>query len=144
MSDSRLPIAGFLDTNIFVRFLANDHPEHSPLARGVFEQIERGDIVAYIVDTVVFETVFTLNKFYGANRHEIADAWIRLLRLPGLVSENKELIRETFTLWVARPGLSFADCFHLLSAKSMGLEIMVTFDRKMSIEGMTRVEPPLG
>jgi predicted nucleic acid-binding protein len=143
-SDTRPQIAGFLDTNVFVRYLADDHPEFSPLSREVFEQIERGELVAYITDTVVFETAYVLEKRYQATRRDIADAMLRLLRLPGLGPANKETLRETFDLWVSRANLSFADCFHLMSAKSMGLDIMITFDRKMSIEGVTRVEPPLG
>jgi predicted nucleic-acid-binding protein len=85
-----------------------------------------------------------LEKRYRATRRDIADAMLRLLRLPELVPANKEMLRETFDLWVSRANLSFADCFHLMSAKTMGLDIMITFDRKMSIEGVTRVEPPLG
>jgi predicted nucleic acid-binding protein len=143
-SENGTQIAGFLDTNVFVRYLADDHPEFSSLSREVFEQIERGELVAYITDTVVFETAYVLEKRYRATRRDIADAMLRLLRLPGLVPANKEMLRETFDLWVSRANLSFADCFHLMSAKTMGLDIMITFDRKMSIEGVTRVEPPLG
>lgn len=108
-NEAGIPIVGFLDTNIFVRYLVDDHPEHSPLSRDVFEQIERGDLGVYITDTVVFETAYVLAKRYAATRREITDAMVRLLRLPGLVHANKELLRETFELWISRPNLSFAD-----------------------------------
>jgi len=136
-------IDGFLDTNVFLRYLVPEHPEHSPLARELFEQIERGDISVFITDTVVFETVFTLQSHYRVSRAEIADALLRLLRLSSLIVPDKPLLREVFELWVEKRSLSFADCFHLLTAKSMGLDTMITFDRKMAIHGVTRVEPPL-
>ncbi len=136
-------IDGFLDTNILVRYLAEDHPEHSPLARQLFEQIERGEVRVFLTDTVIFETVFTLQSYYRVPRQEIADGLLRLLRLPGLITADKALVHETFILWVARTSLSYADCFHLVTAKAMGLDTMITFDRKMSIPGVRRVEPPL-
>jgi predicted nucleic-acid-binding protein len=73
----------------------------------------------------------------------IADGLLRLLRLPGLIVTDKDLLRETLALWVARTNLSYADCFHLLTAKAMGLTTIISFDRKLSIPGVTRVEPPL-
>lgn len=136
-------VNGFLDTNIFVRYLARDHPEHSPLAKQLFEQIERGEVRVFFTDSVIFETVFTLQSFYRVPRQEIADGLLRLLRLPGLMTADKALLRETFLLWVARSNLSYADCFHLVTAKSMGIDSMITFDRKMSIPGVNRVELPL-
>jgi predicted nucleic-acid-binding protein len=132
-----------VDTNIFIRYFVPDHPEHSPLARQLFEQIERGEVSVRITDTVVFETVFTLEKYYRVPRVKIAEVWLDVLTLPGLVASNKEILRDTFGLWVERSALSYADSFHLISAKAMGLDTMITFDRKMSIPGVTRVEPPL-
>ena len=144
MSETLKGIDGFLDTNVFLRYLVPEHPEHSPLARERFEQIERGDVSVYITDTVVFETVYTLQSHYDVSRAEIADALLRLLRLSGPIAADKPLLREVFALWVERRGLSFADCFHLLTARSMGLTRMITVDRKMSIPGVPRVEPPIG
>ncbi|MCC6674003.1 MAG: PIN domain-containing protein [Thermomicrobiales bacterium] len=143
MNDAGAVTSGFLDSNIFIRFFTWDHPEHARLARDLFERVELGEIVVHITDTVVFETAFTLEKFYRAPRQQISDAWMRLLELPALVAANKQTLRETFALWVSRSNRSFADCFHLVSAKAMGLDTMITFDRNMSIPGVRRVEPPL-
>lgn len=135
--------SGFLDTNIFLRYFVPDHPVHFPLAKQLFEQIERGEVSVRITDTVVFETVFTLEKHYRVPRAKIAEVWLDVLTLPGLVVSDKEILRDTFELWVERGGLSYADSFHLNSAKAMGVDTMITFDRKMSIPGVRRVEPPL-
>ena len=70
----------FLDTNIFLRHLLQDHPEHSPHATSYLAQIEQGEIRARTADTVVFEVVFTLQRSYKQPKEKIRDV---LSRGPG-------------------------------------------------------------
>lgn len=61
----------FLDTNVFLRHLLQDHPDHSPRATLYFDRIERDGLRVETTMTVVFETVFTLEKFYKHPRPSI-------------------------------------------------------------------------
>ena len=54
----------FVDTNIFLRHLRGDHPDFSPRATAYLDSVERGEVKIRTSDTVVFETVFTLERFY--------------------------------------------------------------------------------
>ena len=60
----------FLDTNVILRHLLQDHPNHSQRATTYFTLIERGEIQARTTDTVVFETVFTLERTYRVPRDQ--------------------------------------------------------------------------
>jgi predicted nucleic acid-binding protein len=75
----------FLDTNIFLRHLRQDHAEFSPRATALLHRIEQGYLKVRTADTVIFETVFTLERVYGQPKEAIRDAFLPLIELPGIV-----------------------------------------------------------
>jgi predicted nucleic acid-binding protein len=138
-------LVGLLDTNVILRFIMQDQPAHSEAANQLFERIEQGEIAVQTLDTVVFECVFTLEKRYGVPRPVIVDAMSAILAHPGIKLAAKEKYADVFQLWVTTQRLSFADAFHLVSTKHLGLDTIISFDRGLrGIEGVTRLEPPLG
>lgn len=145
MSSSVAKAIGLLDTNVILRFVLQDHPEHSPAANILFEAIDRGDFSVRLVDTIVFESVFTLEGFYKLPRVVITDALSVILASDGVILPGKEKYASVFALWVDTRRLSFADAFHLISTRELGLDRIISFDRGLrGVEGVTRVEPPLG
>jgi predicted nucleic acid-binding protein len=132
----------FLETNVFVRHLTGDEPNHSPRATAYFDRIQRGELTVRTADTVVFETVFTVQSFYRAPRTAIRDRLLPLLELPGMILPSKPLYREVFDVYVAHPGLSFADCYHAVLAKHLGSTEIVSFDRDFDrLLDVIRIEP---
>lgn len=134
--------SGFIDTNIFVNHIQGTHPEHSPTSSLLINRIAMGEFSAWITETVVFETVYILERTLGFPRALIAPVFTELLELPNLHCRDKELLLETLDLWVKETPLSFADCYHLLYTRHLGLTQIYTFDRKMNrLPGVARVEP---
>ena len=132
----------FLDTNIPLRHVLQDHPDHSPRATALIDAIEQGKRAVRLADTVVFEAVFTLEKTYRVPRTEIRDALQPILDLPGVVLPGKRVFREVFDLYAREPALSFADCYHLILTKQLGLSQILSFDQKLGrMPGITRTEP---
>lgn len=132
----------FLDTNILLRHLRGDVPEQAARATGLIRQIEAGERRVRIADTVVFETVFTLQRFYQHTPREIRDALLPLLELPGVVLAGKARLRRAFDLSVDQ-GISFADAYHVALMRDVGLTDLYTFDRQLDrIPGIRRLEPP--
>lgn len=132
----------FLDTNVLLRQVLQDHPDHSPRATALIVAIEQGQRAVRIADTVVFEAAFTLEKTYRAPRSDIRDALQPILDLPGVMLPGKRIFREVFTLYVTEPGLSFADCYHAVLTKQVGLATIISFDQKLGrVAGLTRSEP---
>lgn len=131
----------FLDTNIFLRHLRGDHPEHSPRATAFLARIERGELKAHTADTVVFETVFTLERVYKQPRKAIRDAFLPLLELPGIVLPGKRRFRKVFDLYVDH-NLPFADAYHVVLMERLKTSEIVSFDRDFDrIPGVRRIEP---
>jgi len=132
----------FLETNVFVRHLTGDEPNHSPRATAYFDRIQKGELIVRTADTVVFETVFTLQSFYHAPRTAIRDGLLPLLELSGIILPGKDSFREVFELYVSHPRISFADCYHAVLAKRLGSTEIVSFDRDFDrLPGITRIEP---
>jgi uncharacterized protein len=130
----------FLDTNILLRHLLQDDPEQSPKASAFLKRIEEGSVKVRTADTVIFETVFTLQKAYRQPKQAIAAALLPLLDLPGIVLPNKRRIREAFSLYVEQ-NLPFADAYHAVLMEVLHLTEIVTFDTDFDkIKGITRVK----
>lgn len=132
----------FLDTNILLRQVLQDHSDHSPRATRLIAAIERGERAVRLSDTVVFETVFTLEKTYRVARPNIHRGLRRILELPGIVLPGKRIYASVFDLWVREPALSFADCYHLCLTRQLELPAILSFDRKLNrLPGVARIEP---
>ncbi len=138
MSDS----ISFLDTSVLLRHYLQDHEDQSPRAKALIRDILRGERSVQIADTVVFETVYVLEKSYRVPRALIRDLLQEFLDMPGVLLPGKRIYRAVFANYTARLGLSFADCFHLELAKHLAQGNVIAFDRKMgTVEGIVREEP---
>jgi predicted nucleic acid-binding protein len=131
-----------LDTSVLLRHVLSDSPTLSPKATTYFRRIERGEVTVRLSDTVIFEAVFTLEKFYRVPRFDIRDNLLDILRLPGVVIPGKRSFRRVFDLYVSRRSISFADCYHAVLAQRLGVSEVVSFDRDFDrLPGVTRIEP---
>ena len=131
----------FLDTNILLRHVLGDHPDHSPRATAFLQRVENGEIQAHIADTVVFECVFTLERFYKQPKDKIRDALLPLVELPGIVLPGKRRYRRVFDIYIDQ-NLSFADAYHAVLAQHLGVDEIVSFDRGLDrVPGIKRREP---
>lgn len=97
-----------LDTNILVRYLAQDDPIQSPKANEIVERRLTEDNPGFVSIVAMAETVRVLDRAYGLGAHEIAAAVERILQTEVLVVENEQ---EVFTAMIAlRAGQgSFSD-----------------------------------
>ncbi len=131
----------FLDTNILLRHLLQDHPKQSPRCTAYLARIEQGDVKVRIAETVIFETVFTLQRQYGHPKAAIRDSLLPLLELPGIVLPGKRRFRNVFDLYVDL-NLSFVDAYHAVLMRQLGLNDIVTFDKQLDrVPGVKRMEP---
>jgi predicted nucleic acid-binding protein len=131
----------FIDTNILLRHLRGDHPEHSPKATALLGRIERGELEAQLSDMVVFEAVFTLERSYKVPKVQIRDAMLALLALPGLILHGKRRYGRIFDFYVDH-SLPFGDAYIAAEMEHVGANEIYTFDREFGrIPNITRLEP---
>jgi predicted nucleic-acid-binding protein len=117
-----------LDTNILVRYLAQDDPIQSPLATDIIEfRLSQGN-PGFISIVALVETVWVLDRAYGLAEDEIAAALERMLQADTLVVENEQ---EVFTATIAlKEGSgSFADALIGALGVKAGCARTLTFDK---------------
>lgn len=131
----------FLDTNILLRHFLQDDPDQSPRATAFLTRVELGEETVYLADTVIFETVFTLQRPYRRSRDEIRLALLPLLELPTVVLPGKQKFRAVFALYVDR-NLPFADAYHAALMQHLHLDRIISFDTDFdNIACIAREEP---
>lgn len=87
------------DANIFLRFLRNDHPEHSPAAKQVIEQAVSGEIVLRVPEIVVADIFYTLTApMMKIPRATAARQLSALLQQPGIDVENRTRVFDILSL----------------------------------------------
>ena len=124
-----------LDTNVVVRYLAQDDPIQSPKATQIFERRLTEREPGFISLVTMVETVWVLDTVYGLPDQEIAEAVERMLQADTLVVQNEQ---EVFTAMVAlKSGRgSFADALVGALGIWAGCGSTLTFDRKAGrVEG---------
>jgi predicted nucleic-acid-binding protein len=118
-----------LDTNVLVRYLAQDDPVQSPKAIALIEQGLTEQEPGFISVVAMAETVWVLERAYGIADADIATAIERTLQVESLVVESEQ---EVFTAMVAlKEGHgSFADALIGALGARAGCSRTLTFDQK--------------
>lgn len=118
-----------LDTNIVVRYFAQDDPIQSRRATEIIERRLTEDQPGFISLVTMVETVWVLDRIYGLSGEEIASAVERMLQADSFFIQNEQ---EVFTAMVAlRSGQgSFADALIGALGAWAGCAATLTFDRR--------------
>jgi predicted nucleic-acid-binding protein len=119
-----------LDTNVLVRYLAQDDPVQSPLATTLVESLTP-DAPGYVTLVTLVETVWVLARRYEATRADLVRVIETLLRTRELSVESAETAWRAVRLYAASSA-DFADCLIVRACREAGCEYTVTFDARAS------------
>jgi predicted nucleic-acid-binding protein len=120
-----------LDTNVLVRYLAQDDRIQSAKATELIEQRLSDENPGFISVVAMVETTWVLGRAYGLADIEVAAAIERTLQADVLLVESEQ---EVFAAMVAlKQGRgSFADALVAELDAKAGCVCSLTFDRKAS------------
>jgi predicted nucleic-acid-binding protein len=118
-----------LDTNVLVRYLAQDDPVQSRKATEIIERRLTDHNSGFVSIVAMTETVWVLDRAYGLSDEEIAAAIERMLQVDALIVESEQ---EVFAAMTAlEDGLgSFADALIGVLGAKAGCSATLTFDRR--------------
>jgi predicted nucleic-acid-binding protein len=117
-----------LDTNVLVRYLAQDDPVQSRKAAEIIERGLTEQNPGFISVVAMVETVWVLDRAYHLATHKIAAAVERMLQADTFVVENEQ---QVFTAMIAlKKGHSFADAIIAALGAKAGCSFTLTFDQK--------------
>lgn len=117
-----------LDTNVVVRYLAQDDPKQSAAASRLFERVLSPDSPGFLSAIVLCELAWVLAECYGADRARIRQAIEGLLAAKQVAVEAPDLVRKALRAW-GESGADFADALIGEIAAANSADKTVTFDR---------------
>lgn len=82
-----------IDTNVIIRFLANDDEEQSDTAYEVFKKAVNEEITLVLTPMVIAECTWVLGmKRYGYSKEHIADSLARIIAAPGVRTMEEDVV----------------------------------------------------
>lgn len=116
-----------LDTNVLIRYIAQDDPKQSPLATRLIESLT-GAHPGFISHVVLVEAVWVLEACYAADPAKIAEVIETLLRIGGLVVAQADVVWRALHLFKQERG-DFEDALIAELARHAGCTSVQTFDK---------------
>jgi predicted nucleic-acid-binding protein len=117
-----------LDTNVLVRYLAQDDARQSPLATRLLEEQLNAADRGFISLVTLLETVWVMESRYGADAAQVAEILTDLLQTPTLEVQEAPAVRHAVRLY-RKGGVDLHDCLIVALAEVRKLRV-VTFDAK--------------
>jgi predicted nucleic-acid-binding protein len=117
-----------IDTNVLVRYLAQDDPRQSAIATRFIEGRLSAENPGFVSTVTLCEVVWVLAESYAADRKHVRDVVEGLLATKQLYIERSELVWKSLRAWEGVPA-DFSDALIGQLAIAQGAEKTVTFDR---------------
>lgn len=124
-----------LDTNVLVRYIAQDDPTQSPRAERFIERECTANHPGFVSLVTLIEMVWVSETCYGTTRDEVAALLRRLLGTRQLLVQEAEIVWKALRNFEATKA-DFADCLVERLANAAGCAETVTFDKAAAKAGM--------
>lgn len=115
-----------LDTNIVVRYIAQDDAIQSPKATQLIESLSNENL-GFITLVSIVELIWVMQGCYQASKEEVVTILQSLLHTREFVIENAEVVAKALHAYAAS-NADFADCLIERSANYAKCTRTMTFD----------------
>ena len=131
----------FIDTNIFLRYYTRDDEKKAEEVLKLLRKVEKNEEKVVTSPLVIFEVIFTLEKYYKVSKKEIHELLQPILDLRGLKLDFRDIFSLAFDLY-SKKNISFADAFNACFMAKQGIKEVYSYDRDFDrIEGIKRIIP---
>jgi len=118
-----------IDTNVLVRYIAQDDPTQSLKATHFIEKEYSEDSSLFIHGMLLCELVWVLESAYDYSRQDIAKVLEQVLKTRQFHLHEPDILWQSLSGY-KNHGADFADHYIAHLNKSNGCEYTVTFDKK--------------
>jgi predicted nucleic-acid-binding protein len=115
-----------LDTNVVVRYFAQDDEQQSARATALIESLT-DEMPGYLSQVTLVELVWVMQGAYKATKDEIIMILQRLLQTREIMVENAEVALQALARFSGSKA-GFADCLIERSGHKAGCDYTATFD----------------
>ena len=128
-----------LDTNVLVRYVAQDDSRQSPKATRLIESLTV-DAPGYVDLISLVELVWVLTDCYASSKKQICEVLETLLRTKEIIVAHADTVWKALRLF-KEGNADFADCLIERTANEAGCSFTTTFDRNAARHcGMQLIE----
>lgn len=117
-----------LDTNVIIRYIAQDDPRQSAAATRLMEKTLTVEQPGFVTLVTLCEVAWVLAECYAADRARIRSVLQGLLETRQIVVESAELVWRALRIWQAS-GADFSDALIGEVALAAGATKVLTFDK---------------
>lgn len=129
-----------LDTNVLVRYFAQDDAAQSRKATALMESLS-AERPGYVSQVALVELVWVLARCYGVERDQMKDIVESMVGTKELVVEGADTIRKALRIFAASGKADFSDCLIERSGHVAECEYTATFDVTASkVAGMQLIK----
>ncbi|MBI5788532.1 MAG: PIN domain-containing protein [Candidatus Schekmanbacteria bacterium] len=133
----------FIDTNLFLRYFTNDDEIKARQVLHLLQKVQRGEEQLITSPLVIFETIFTLEKFYKVPKAEIRELMLPILALKGLDVPFKQIYQPAFELYIQH-SISYTDAFNVAFMLDKDIKEIYSYDKDFDkIKEIKRIFPVL-
>jgi predicted nucleic-acid-binding protein len=125
-----------IDTNVLLRYIAQDDVAQSRRATTLIEKECSADKPGFVGLVVLVEVVWVSESIYSATKIQVTDIVRRILSIKQLVVQDAEVAWKALRLYESN-NADFADCLVACAASSAGCKQIMTFDKQAAKIGMT-------
>ncbi|OGN87627.1 MAG: twitching motility protein PilT [Chloroflexi bacterium GWC2_73_18] len=130
-------MTAFVDTNVLVRHLTGDPPEHAARATRYLASADE----LLLPDLIFAEVAYVLESFYEVPRAEVARALRAILAFPAVRVLDEPLLLRAVEIYDAHR-IDFADAYLVACAEATGVGVVASFDRSLDRLGTIRRDEP--
>ncbi|HDR9172953.1 TPA: type II toxin-antitoxin system VapC family toxin [Burkholderia vietnamiensis] len=128
-----------LDTNVLVRYFAQDDEIQSKKATALMESLSP-ERPGYVSQVALIEVVWVLGRCYGVEREQMKDIVESMIGTRELVVESADTVRKALRVFASSKA-DFADCLIERSGHVAECEYTATFDVSASkVAGMQLIK----
>ena len=131
------------DANVFLRFLRNDHPQHSPAAKQLMEEAAASQVMLQVLKIVVADIFYTLTApMMKIPRALAARQLAALLQQPGIDVENRHRVFNILGLCESRD-VDYGDAALMVAAQGATQKLpILTYDQDFTgVPDLTAFSP---
>src|ERR1700691_5257035 len=99
-----------LDTNVVVRYLAQDDPEQSKQANHIIENAVANGETFGISQITLCEIIWVLDRCYNSSKKEIIEVLKQLLKTQNIRIEKDAVVWQALQDFEHDEGIDFSDC----------------------------------
>ena len=135
----------FVDTNIFIRYMANDDKKKAQACFDLFQRVKKNEEEVTTSESVLAEVAFVLSSkklAYQLTHEQIRQRLVALLTLRGFKLPHKKIYLEALEIYAANRNLDIEDALSIAHIKDQGYNRIYSYDTDFdAYPEVTRIEP---